>query len=125
MSRTILTAFRNFHCNIKNVNRITCRLVCYLAALFGTKLDIYTFNSITSFRQNFTSNDWKSSMLSKNDFLKSCNYPKILSRSMFIQTQDTPNPDSLKFMPGVDVLGKGNTYDFPSVSAAHCSPLGK
>lgn len=49
-------------------------------------------------------------------------FPK---RSMFIQTQDTPNPDSLKFLPGVEVLGKGNTYDFPSAKAAHCSPLGK
>ncbi|XP_053949536.1 NFU1 iron-sulfur cluster scaffold homolog, mitochondrial-like [Anastrepha ludens] len=46
-------------------------------------------------------------------------------RNMFIQTQDTPNPDSLKFLPGIDVLGKGNTYDFPSVSAAYCSPLAK
>lgn len=105
MSRTILTAFRNFQCNIKNVNRITC--------------------SITSFRQNFTTKDWKSSLMPTNSLLKSSKYQQILSRSMFIQTQDTPNPDSLKFMPGVDVLGKGNTYDFPSVSAAHCSPLAK
>ena len=44
---------------------------------------------------------------------------------MFIQTQDTPNPDSLKFMPGVEVLGKGNTMDFSSVSSAYCSPLAK
>ncbi|XP_064556101.1 NFU1 iron-sulfur cluster scaffold homolog, mitochondrial [Drosophila montana] len=50
---------------------------------------------------------------------------QISRRSMFIQTQDTPNPESLKFLPGVDVLGKGNTYDFPSGSAAHCSPLAK
>ncbi|XP_055843301.1 NFU1 iron-sulfur cluster scaffold homolog, mitochondrial-like [Episyrphus balteatus] len=46
-------------------------------------------------------------------------------RSMFIQTQDTPNPDSLKFLPGVAVLGKGNTMDFPSSQAAFCSPLAK
>ncbi|XP_059222752.1 NFU1 iron-sulfur cluster scaffold homolog, mitochondrial [Stomoxys calcitrans] len=46
-------------------------------------------------------------------------------RTMFIQTQDTPNPDSLKFLPGIEVLGKGNTYDFPAVSAAYCSPLAK
>ncbi|XP_041769192.1 NFU1 iron-sulfur cluster scaffold homolog, mitochondrial-like [Anopheles merus] len=46
-------------------------------------------------------------------------------RSMFIQTQDTPNPDSLKFLPGVPVLEKGQTMDFPSVSAAQCSPLAK
>lgn len=46
-------------------------------------------------------------------------------RTMFIQTQETPNPDSLKFLPGVDVLGKGNTMDFPDVESAICSPLGK
>jgi NFU1 iron-sulfur cluster scaffold homolog, mitochondrial len=44
---------------------------------------------------------------------------------MFIQTHDTPNPDSLKFLPGKDVLGKGNTMDFPTVSAAAQSPLAK
>lgn len=49
---------------------------------------------------------------------------RIIKRSMFIQTQDTPNPDSLKFLPGIDVLGKGNTKDFPNALAAHCSPLG-
>ncbi|KAH8289583.1 hypothetical protein KR054_007447, partial [Drosophila jambulina] len=46
-------------------------------------------------------------------------------RSMFIQTQDTPNPESLKFLPGVEVLGKGNTYDFPNGTTAHGSPLAK
>lgn len=46
-------------------------------------------------------------------------------RTMFIQTQETPNPDSLKFMPGIDVLGKGNTRDFPNLESAHGSPLGK
>lgn len=44
---------------------------------------------------------------------------------MFIQTQETPNPDSLKFLPGKDVLGKGNTMDFPSITAAQNSPLAK
>lgn len=44
---------------------------------------------------------------------------------MFIQTQETPNPDSLKFLPGVEVLGPGNTKDFPNQTAAHGSPLGK
>lgn len=43
---------------------------------------------------------------------------------MFIQTQETPNPDSLKFLPGIDVLGKGNTMDFPTATRAFCSPLG-
>lgn len=43
---------------------------------------------------------------------------------MFIQTQDTPNPNSLKFLPGVKVLDSGQTMDFPNPAAAYCSPLG-
>lgn len=60
--------------------------------------------------------------LAKPSVLLMGQFPK---RSMFIQTQDTPNPDSLKFLPGVEVLGKGNTYDFPTAMAAHSSPLGE
>ena len=41
---------------------------------------------------------------------------------MFIQTEDTPNPATLKFIPGVDVL-PGNTAEFDSVDAAKPSPL--
>ncbi|KAL6447818.1 hypothetical protein ACFW04_000145 [Cataglyphis niger] len=46
-------------------------------------------------------------------------------RNMFIQTQDTPNPNSLKFIPGVSVLGEGCTKDFPSAKDAYCSSLAK
>ncbi|CAB3253229.1 unnamed protein product [Arctia plantaginis] len=46
-------------------------------------------------------------------------------RSMFIQTQDTPNPNSLKFLPGTKVLEPGQTMDFPNIGAAQCSPLAK
>ncbi|XP_030835102.1 NFU1 iron-sulfur cluster scaffold homolog, mitochondrial isoform X1 [Strongylocentrotus purpuratus] len=46
------------------------------------------------------------------------------ARTMFIQTQDTPNPNSLKFLPGVEVLGTG-TKDFPSAMNAHGSPLAR
>ncbi|KAF2357574.1 Scaffold protein Nfu/NifU N-terminal [Trinorchestia longiramus] len=45
-------------------------------------------------------------------------------RSMFIQVQDTPNPNSLKFVPGVQVLERG-TADFPNTEAAKQSPLAK
>ncbi|BFZ17248.1 hypothetical protein BsWGS_20287 [Bradybaena similaris] len=45
-------------------------------------------------------------------------------RSMFIQTQDTPNPNSLKFIPGVQVLESG-TFDFPNPQSARHSPLAK
>ena len=43
---------------------------------------------------------------------------------MFIQTQETPNPNCLKFLPGKDVLESG-TKDFPSAQAAYCSPLAR
>jgi Fe-S cluster biogenesis protein NfuA len=41
---------------------------------------------------------------------------------MFIQTESTPNPATLKFLPGQDVLGAG-TADFPTAEAADDSPL--
>ncbi|KAL1495029.1 hypothetical protein ABEB36_010515 [Hypothenemus hampei] len=44
---------------------------------------------------------------------------------MFVQTQDTPNPNSLKFLPGVKVLENGQTIDFSKPQDAYCSPLAK
>jgi len=44
---------------------------------------------------------------------------------MFIQTQDTPNPATLKFLPGRDVMGEGGVADFPEAGAAGRSPLAK
>ncbi|MEQ1715175.1 MAG: NifU family protein [Hyphomicrobium sp.] len=41
---------------------------------------------------------------------------------MFIQTEATPNPSTLKFMPGKDVLASG-TADFRSKDDAGKSPL--
>ncbi|MBV0913970.1 NifU family protein [Anianabacter salinae] len=41
---------------------------------------------------------------------------------MFIQTESTPNPATLKFLPGQAVLDAG-TADFPNVDAAEKSPL--
>lgn len=52
-------------------------------------------------------------------------FDELLKRNMFIQTQDTPNPNSLKFLPGVAVLEPGQTMDFPMGSDAYCSPLAK
>ncbi|XP_068012720.1 NFU1 iron-sulfur cluster scaffold homolog, mitochondrial [Melanerpes formicivorus] len=45
-------------------------------------------------------------------------------RSMFIQTQDTPNPNSLKFIPGKEVL-ESRTMEFATPAAAFCSPLAR
>ncbi|MEM6477758.1 MAG: NifU N-terminal domain-containing protein, partial [Pseudomonadota bacterium] len=41
---------------------------------------------------------------------------------MFIQTEATPNPATLKFLPGQTVLETG-TADFKSATAAEASPL--
>lgn len=41
---------------------------------------------------------------------------------MFIQTESTPNPATLKFLPGQTVLDTG-TADFPTAEAANASPL--
>src|SRR3546814_1951480 len=41
---------------------------------------------------------------------------------MFIQTEQTPNPATLKFLPGQGVLGSG-TANFPSPDTAASSPL--
>ena len=41
---------------------------------------------------------------------------------MFIQTETTPNPATLKFLPGEVVLGNG-TADYPTPQTAENSPL--
>ncbi|CAF1551084.1 unnamed protein product [Rotaria magnacalcarata] len=63
----------------------------------------------SAFRLNFSSQLWS-----------------VLRRTMFIQSQETPNPNSLKFLPGRPVLDSGvGTRDFPTIQAAYCSPLAK
>jgi len=42
---------------------------------------------------------------------------------MFIQTEDTPNPATLKFLPGRAVTGDRPPADFPNSTAATASPL--
>ena len=42
---------------------------------------------------------------------------------MFIQTEPTPNPDTLKFLPGQEVTGATGPYDFASIEEAGTSPL--
>ncbi|XP_056635621.1 NFU1 iron-sulfur cluster scaffold homolog, mitochondrial-like [Diorhabda sublineata] len=68
---------------------------------------------LTGFCQNI-SQKWSQKTLFTSQSLK-----------MFIQTQETPNPNSVKFLPGVQVLENGQTIDFPNGQAAYCSPLGK
>jgi Fe-S cluster biogenesis protein NfuA len=44
---------------------------------------------------------------------------------MFIQTESTPNPATLKFLPGREVMGDGAVADFPTKEAAARSPLAR
>ena len=43
---------------------------------------------------------------------------------MFIQTEDTPNPSTLKFIPGKDVMAEGTAH-FSSIGDASHSPLAR
>ena len=43
---------------------------------------------------------------------------------MFIQTEQTPNPATLKFLPGREVMAKG-VADFTDVEGAEASPLAR
>jgi Fe-S cluster biogenesis protein NfuA len=44
---------------------------------------------------------------------------------MFIQTEATPNPATLKFLPGQDVMGDKGTADFGAADQAGRSPLAR
>ncbi|TRY60786.1 hypothetical protein DNTS_032218, partial [Danionella cerebrum] len=48
----------------------------------------------------------------------------LSARKLSILTQDTPNPRSLKFLPGKPVLGTG-TQDFPTPASAESSSLAR
>eukprot|EP00039_Didymoeca_costata_P001044 m.49218 g.49218 ORF g.49218 m.49218 type:complete len:272 (+) comp10604_c0_seq2:173-988(+) len=50
--------------------------------------------------------------------------PQFSKRNMFIQVQDTPNPNAIKFDPGVTVLESGTAH-FSNVNEAHRSPLAR
>ena len=43
---------------------------------------------------------------------------------MFIQTEDTPKPETMKFLPGKEVMSKG-TADFNSSELTENSPLAR
>jgi Fe-S cluster biogenesis protein NfuA len=44
---------------------------------------------------------------------------------MFIQTESTPNPATLKFLPGREVMGEASVADFPDAASAERSPLAR
>ena len=44
---------------------------------------------------------------------------------MFIQTEPTPNPDTVKFLPGQPVAGDRGPFDFPDLDSARPSLLAR
>lgn len=44
---------------------------------------------------------------------------------MFIQTEPTPNPDTIKFLPGQEVAGTRGPFDFPDLESARRSLLAR
>ncbi len=48
---------------------------------------------------------------------------KRFARNLFIQTETTPNVDSIKFKPGQPILDNGSTREFLSLQDARVSPL--
>ena len=49
----------------------------------------------------------------------------LIKRYLFIQTSPTPNPASIKFMPGKPVTGDGTTMDFSNIRYTTISPLAR
>lgn len=47
---------------------------------------------------------------------------EITETTMFIQTEETPNPATMKFLPGCEIMGEG-TLDIADASGAAASPL--
>ncbi|KAK9284101.1 hypothetical protein L1049_012362 [Liquidambar formosana] len=120
---------------MKGVGRLTVR------NLLRRRLEPCRENSgvYTSRRLIFSSSTISSSLQNHNaasDFisLKSSPVSSLFSgkwghftgqrRTMFIQTQSTPNPSSLMFYPGKPVMEVGSA-DFPNARSAMNSPLAK
>ncbi|CDR37064.1 CYFA0S01e06920g1_1 [Cyberlindnera fabianii] len=55
--------------------------------------------------------------------------PSLLSsqwiRTLFIQTEETPNDHALKFLPSLSILPDGETIEYLSGRQAHASPLAR
>ena len=49
----------------------------------------------------------------------------LIRRLLFIRSAPTPNPQSLKFIPGKPVTGDGTTMDFSNIRYTTISPLAR
>ncbi|KAF9969422.1 hypothetical protein BGZ73_008227 [Actinomortierella ambigua] len=74
-------------------------------------------------RTGLLSSQPRSMPLRTNLMLKASSAQQV--RTMFIQTETTPNQDSLKFIPGVAVMTDSSTAEFLDARNAMQSPLAK
>ncbi|KZV24238.1 nifU-like protein 4, mitochondrial [Dorcoceras hygrometricum] len=88
---------------------------------FSAPPGFYRFRRLLS-SSSSCSSDFKSMSSSMRPLQR--NYFQGQRRSMFIQTQSTPNPSSLMFYPGKPVMEAGSS-DFPNPRSAMSSPLAK
>jgi len=106
------------------------------SARLGVYYSIKHFNSLTFPRKtsglSLLSAPWKRYVpISINPSCSSAHSPALveqfthisIGRLMFIQTESTPNDDSLKFIPGVPVMGEEGTAEFLDTRSALASPL--
>ncbi|RIA97681.1 scaffold protein Nfu/NifU N terminal-domain-containing protein [Glomus cerebriforme] len=85
-----------------------------------------TLNSLGPLRSFELINETKNGKnINKGKLYKLSSFQSRQARTMFIQTEITPNQDSLKFKPGVPVMANGNTAEFLSGNSAAVSPLAK
>lgn len=101
------------------------------SAATNTRLATRTFDrSIVSLSSSSISRTSSSTPLARRTWAAATPSPahssafKMQQRTMFIQTESTPNEDSLKFLPGQTVMESG-TYEFRDTRSSMASPLAK
>ncbi|KAI8796414.1 NFU1 iron-sulfur cluster scaffold mitochondrial [Biomphalaria glabrata] len=102
------------------------RIISRYSLVFGNNLVEDTHDHVQTRCSFSTISSQIPFRISQTSLLEQKHFPYLRNsvRRMFIQVQDTPNPNSLKFIPGTQVLESG-TFDFPNPKSAQCSPLAK
>ncbi|CAA7013204.1 unnamed protein product [Microthlaspi erraticum] len=109
------------------------RLVTCFSRLGGSTVSSSSSSLLVSRRSlfisaatHFPTNSRDSALASSTSSSLAQKWPVFVGqrRTMFIQTQSTPNPSSLMFYPGKPVMEVGSA-DFPNVRSALGSPLAK
>jgi len=93
--------FYHFDSDLDEVWLLYCAITCLCIPNFW--MLEFVFNSYISLFFRSITRDCTSKSRLLEPKTHQCAYNVTQIRNMFIQTQDTPNPNSLKFIPGVEV----------------------